>query len=232
MRNELSEPMEDYIITIYRLEEVFGIARTSAIAREMGVKPATVTKIVGWLVREGLATTEKYRGTKLTPKGRELAEKILRKHRILEAFLHRLGFDPYKSHILAHRLEHIPDEVVNAIYEFIGKPETCPHGNPITDAEVPTAPRLCDLVPGTKARIMRILGELRHVMSVLNEHGCWRGDEVRLIDKWKRGARLVCGGREIAINLDVCKSLVVEVLGRDDTAGAGASGNESKGSDY
>ncbi len=229
MRDELSEPMEDYIITIYRLEEVFGIARTSAIAREMGVKPATVTKIVGWLVREGLATTEKYRGTRLTPKGREVAERILKKHRILEAFLHRLGFDSYKSHILAHRLEHIPDEVVNAIYEFLGRPETCPHGNPIADVEVPSEPRLCDLQPGVRARIVRILGELRHVMSVLNEYGCWRGDEVELVDKWKHGARLVYGGREIAINLDVCKSLVVEVLGKDDAAGAGTAGDEGAG---
>lgn len=232
MRSKLSEPIEDYITTIYRLEEVFGIARTSAIAREMGVKPATVTKIVRWLVREGLATTEKYRGTKLTPMGREIAERILNKHRILEAFLHCLGFDPYKSHILAHRLEHIPDEVVNAIYEFIGRPKTCPHGNPTADVEAPSEPRLCYLPPGTRARIVRILGELRHVMSLLNEYGCWRGDEVLLIDKWKRGARLSCGGREITINLDVCKSLVVEVLDRDDVARSGAAGDEGTGSDH
>ena len=230
MRESLSEPMEDYIITIYRLEEVFGVARTSAIAREMGVKPATVTKIVGWLVKEGLATSEKYRGTRLTPKGREVAERILRKHRILEAFMHRLGFDPYKSHVLAHRLEHVPDEVVNAIYDFIGRPETCPHGNPITEVRAPNEPRLCDLAPGTRARIVRILGELRHVMSLLNEYSCWRGDEVFLLDKWKHGARISCGGKEIAINLDVCKSLVVEVLSEDDAAGAGTAGSEGEGS--
>lgn len=229
MREELSEPMEDYIITIYRLEEVFGIARTSAIAREMGVKPATVTKIVGWLVREGLATTEKYKGTRLTPRGREIAERILRRHRILEAFLHRLGFDPYKSHILAHRLEHIPDEIVDAIYDFIGRPETCPHGNPIAAIKAPTEPRLCDLRTGTRAKIVRILGELRHVMSVLNEHGCWRGDEVIVVDKWKHGARIICRSDEIAINLDVCKSLVVEVLEGDDAAGAGAAREEGAG---
>lgn len=225
MGKELSEPMEDYIITIYRLEEVFGVARTSAIAKELGVKPATVTKIIGWLVKEGLAITEKYRGTKLTPKGREVAERILKKHRILEAFLHRLGFDPYKSHILAHKLEHIPDEVVNAIYEFIGKPETCPHGGPIADVRVPNKPRLCDLSPGAKARIVRILGELRHVMSLLNEYGCWRGDKVRLIEKWKHGARILCKGREITINLDACKSLVVEVVGKDDATSAGTTGD-------
>ncbi len=232
MRDELSEPMEDYIITIYRLEEVFGVARTSAIAKEMGVKPATVTKIVGWLVKEGLATTEKYRGTKLTPKGREIAERLLNKHRILEAFLHHLGFDPYKSHILAHRLEHVPDEVVSAIYEFIGRPKTCPHGNPIVDTDVPSEPRLCDLPPGARGKIVRILGELRSVMSVLSEYGCWKGSELLLIDKWKQGARVLCVGREITINLDVCKSLVVEVLGRDDAASAGAAGSEGSGNSY
>lgn len=225
MRDKLSEPMEDYIVTIYRLEEVFGVAKTSAIAREMGVRPATVTKIVGWLVREGLASTEKYRGTKLTPRGRGIAEMVLRKHRILETFLHILGFDPYRSHNLAHRLEHIPDDVVKAIYEFIGEPETCPHGNPITDKGVPGGPRLCDQPPGTRARIVRILGELSTVMEALNELGCWRGDEVLLLDKWKRGSRLSCNERVITVNLDVCKSLVVEVPSRDDAAGTGTAGD-------
>jgi DtxR family Mn-dependent transcriptional regulator len=230
LKGKLSEPMEDYIITIYRLEEVFGVAKTSVIARELGVKPATVTKIVSWLVKEGIATTEKYKGTRLTAKGRSIAEKIVKKHRILEAFLHQLGFDPYKSHLLAHRLEHIPDEVVYAIYDYIGRPKMCPHGNPIADIDVPSEPRLCDLKVGTRARIVRILGELKSVMSMLNDVGCWRGDEVRIVDKWKQGARLLCGEKEITINLDVCRSLVVEVLGSNDDTRTGTPRDEGKGS--
>ncbi len=124
----------------------------------------------------------------------------------------------------------MPDEVVSAIYDFIGKPEICPHGNPIADTDAPNVPRLCELPLGTSARIVRVLGELRHVMALLSKYGCWIGDEIKIVDKWKRGALLLCNGTEIAINLDVCKSLVVEVRSKSDDAGASAAGDKGTSS--
>jgi len=128
--------IEDYLRAIYKLEETHGIARTSMIAQELGVKPATVTKMLEKLARLGLVTWEPYRGVKLTEIGREIAKRIVRRHRIAECFFyHMLGFDPVKSHIYAHLVEHLPDEVFDRLYELLGRPSRCPHGSPIPSIE-------------------------------------------------------------------------------------------------
>jgi len=41
----ISARIEDYLTTIYRLEEALGEAKTSDISRELGVSNATVSKI-------------------------------------------------------------------------------------------------------------------------------------------------------------------------------------------
>jgi len=160
--SETSRAVEDYLVAIYKLEEAFGVARTCMIARELGVKPATVTKMVSRFARMGLVEWVPYRGVRLTPKGREIAERIVRKHRIAEYFFNRvLGFDLVKSHIYAHMLEHLPDEVFERLYEFLGRPSTCPHGNPIPGSEIPKeiadSRPLARFEPGRMVRVVRIL---------------------------------------------------------------------------
>ena len=86
--SEVTSAVEDYLVTIYRLEEAFGMARTTIIAKELNVKPGTVSKIVSKLELKGLVERTKYRGVKLTKEGRRIAEKIVWKHRIIERFLY------------------------------------------------------------------------------------------------------------------------------------------------
>ncbi len=119
----LSESVEDYILTVYRLEVLYGMARTSQIARELRLKEGTVSKVLKKLQEEGFIILSRYRGIKLSDLGREVAEKILRKHAVIEVFLTDfLGFDKLKAHYLAHKMEHLPDEVVEALYLRLGKP--------------------------------------------------------------------------------------------------------------
>lgn len=119
----LSECVEDYVLTIYRLEVLYGSARTTQIARELKVREGTVSKVLKKLQVEGLVALSRYRGVRLTNAGRKIAERILRKHAVLETFLSNyLGFDLIKAHYLAHRMEHLPDEVVEAIYVKLGSP--------------------------------------------------------------------------------------------------------------
>ena len=165
IRDEM-RALEDYLITIYRLEEVYGIAKTTDIARELDVKPATVTKMLAKLAEKGYVEIAPYKGAKLTEKGREFAEKIVRKHRIAEHFFSKvLGFSLVKSHVYAHMLEHLPDEVFDRMYEVFGRPQRCPHGNPVprtsTATEVVEAKPLASLPRGTLAKIMRIVCESR-----------------------------------------------------------------------
>lgn len=119
----MSESVEDYILTVYRLEVLYGKAKTSQIARELRLKEGTVSKVLKKLREDGFIILSRYRGVKLSNMGREVAEKILRKHAVIEVFLTDfLGFDKLKAHYLAHKMEHLPDEVVEAIYLKLGKP--------------------------------------------------------------------------------------------------------------
>ncbi|MEM0025776.1 MAG: metal-dependent transcriptional regulator [Zestosphaera sp.] len=120
---DLSESVEDYILTVYRLEVLYGKAKTSQIARELGLKEGTVSKVLKKLRESEFVVLNRYRGVKLSELGRKVAEKILRKHAVIEVFLTDfLGFDKLKAHYLAHKMEHLPDEVVEAIYLKLGKP--------------------------------------------------------------------------------------------------------------
>ena len=146
VEGEKQRTVEDYLRAIYKLEELTGIAKTSMLARELGVAPATVVKMLTKLVRKGLVVWEPYKGYKLTPQGRRIAIRVVWRHRIAECFFNKLlGFDVIKSHEYAHVFEHLPDEVFERLYEILGKPATCPHGSPI--------PQLSTQSPCTNHRV-------------------------------------------------------------------------------
>jgi len=130
--------LHDYLLTIYRLEGVFVEARTVEISRMLRVTPATVSKTIRGLAEAGYVVWTPYEGVKLTEAGRRISEGAVRKHRIAEYFLvNRLGFSIVEAHRLAHMLEHMPDEFFEKLYDFLGRPNRCPHGNPIPGSETP-----------------------------------------------------------------------------------------------
>jgi Mn-dependent DtxR family transcriptional regulator len=89
----LNRSTEDYLKAICRLQEDGGRASTTSLARHLGLAGASVTDMLKRLSAEGLVHYEPYRGVELTPEGRRLALRTLRRHRLWEMFLVRyLGF--------------------------------------------------------------------------------------------------------------------------------------------
>jgi DtxR family Mn-dependent transcriptional regulator len=127
---------ENYLKCIYKLsvkesEEI----STSGIADEMNTKSATVTDMLKKLSDKELVKYERYYGVKLTEKGRKIALRIIRKHRLWEVFLVKaLDFKWDEVHVIAEQLEHIQsDELTSRLDKFLGFPKTDPHGDPIPD---------------------------------------------------------------------------------------------------
>ena len=175
-KRDISRSVEDYLVTVYKLVEGCGRARTTAIAKELGVKPATVTKVMSRLASKGLVRWVRYRGYELTEHGRALAERVIWRHRVVEAWLHSfLGYSGLEAHRLAHYMEHLPDELVVRIYERIGRPSLCPHGNPIPGAPLDgiatKASPLKDFKPGTVVKLVRIAGEVLGVLEFAERNG-------------------------------------------------------------
>ena len=129
----LSQAMEDYLKSIFRLQERDQRVTTQALAERLQVAPASVTSMVKRLAQRGLLTYERYRGVELTEAGRRVAQEMIRHHRLLELYLtHALGFDENQVHAEAERLEHfISEQLEDRIDRFLGRPTCDPHGSPI-----------------------------------------------------------------------------------------------------
>lgn len=190
----LEKAVEDYLVTIYKLVEACGKSRTTAIARELGVKPATVTKVLSRLAEQGLVKWTRYRGFELTERGRAVAERIVFKHRVAELWLHDfLGYDHLESHRLAHTMEHLPDDIVKRLYEKIGRPATCPHGNPIPGAQpamyADSSEPLASFRAGTAVRLTRIAGEVLGVLEFAEKNKIVIGLEMCILRHEAQGVK-------------------------------------------
>ncbi|MFB0502553.1 MAG: metal-dependent transcriptional regulator, partial [Candidatus Bathyarchaeia archaeon] len=109
----VSSVIEEYLEVIYRLQERSGVARTLELAEMLNVAPGTITNTVERLEKESLIVHEPYKGVRLTEKGRGIALRMVRKHRLSERLLTDiLDVEWDKVHDAACQLEHgISDEI-------------------------------------------------------------------------------------------------------------------------
>jgi DtxR family Mn-dependent transcriptional regulator len=184
---ELTGPVEDYLKAIYELERTGEPAETNAIARLLGIAPASVSGMVRRLAEQGLITHERYHGARLTTGGRRAALRTLRRHRVIEAYLtSALGYSWDRVHDEAERLEHAAsDELIDRMAEAIGEPATDPHGAPIPTREGTLEERslmpLSALSAGDTARVEAVSDRNGERLRYLAELGIVPGAEVRIV---------------------------------------------------
>jgi len=131
------EIVEQYLRIIYNLTEEGGAAKTSDIAELVEVAPASVTEMLHKLAASGYVKHESYKGAILTAKGRRVARKVARKHRLLERFLNDVvGLKGRSRHEQACKMEHaLSDEAEHSLCKMMNHPVECPHGRPIPKCE-------------------------------------------------------------------------------------------------
>ena len=178
---------EDYLKTIYYLAEEQVPVSTSRIAEACGTRPASVTKMVQRLDRQGLVHYRKHRGVSLTDAGLKVALSTLRRHRLSELFLaEALGLSWDEVHEHAEVLEHaINDRLEERMDAVLGYPEFDPHGDPIpardgTIAEINARP-MASLPVGCEARVARIVDDSNgELLCYLERLGLVPGIEVEI----------------------------------------------------
>jgi DtxR family Mn-dependent transcriptional regulator len=171
--------VDEYLETIYFLAFPIGEYRpatasnaiASRVAEMLGVSRASAGEMLKRLEVEGLVERGEQKEAILTPTGIERAERVVRKHRLIERFLTDfMGYTAAESHIHADELgDTFSEDMVERINERLGYPDRCPHGWPIaTDveqAENAELVSLADLAPGSTAEIVRLAehdGDLLH----------------------------------------------------------------------
>jgi DtxR family Mn-dependent transcriptional regulator len=172
--------VDEYLETIYFLAFPIGEYRpqetetptlASRVAEMLGVSRASAGEMLKRLEAEGLVERGEHKEAILTETGRERAERVVRKHRIIERLLTDfMGYTAAESHVHADELgDTFSDDMIARIDERLGHPERCPHGWPVDtvaeQAENDELEPLSALEPGADATIVRLAehdGDLLH----------------------------------------------------------------------
>lgn len=134
-KKSVTASKEDYLKAIWSLSERRAEQKSEASTRDLAevlrVSPPAVSRMLKQMEQQSLVAHTPYYGVRLTEKGRAVALKIVRRHRLIELFLTEvLDYKPHEVHDEAERLEHhISDEFEQKIDVLLNFPAACPHGS-------------------------------------------------------------------------------------------------------
>ena len=187
-----SSSVGNYLKAIWESAEE-GAASTKDVAERLSVSPASVTNMFARLKEMGLVEYERYRGASLTEEGLSEALRLVRRHRLIEAFLlDHLGYSWEEVHEEAEKLEHaVSDRFTERLAELLGHPDHDPHGDPIPavdgSLEADGSFPLPAAAVGQRVLIARVGQETAPLLTYLGERGLVPGRlltvrEVRTLD--------------------------------------------------
>jgi DtxR family transcriptional regulator, Mn-dependent transcriptional regulator len=190
----------EYLVNIFIIQRDYGYANNARLADWMKVSRSAVSQAVGRLKALSLVKQDAYGGIRLSSDGKGIAENVLRRHYLIEHLLVRVLEYPWdKADEEASRIqETISDEFTEYLFEHLGMPATCPHGNPFPGSDVEEsligARKLTDATVGDSVRIMRITEEGENVSGMLTlcyQHRISPGSVFCILDVNDEGLELV-----------------------------------------
>lgn len=214
------QAVEDYLKTIYELEQEESPVSTSRIALARSVKPGSATSMIQRLDKLNLVDYEKHYGVTLTDAGREIALEVIRHHRLVELYLiEALGFGWDEVHEQADILEHvISEKLEERIAAALGYPDFDPHGDPIPTKEGEivnvNARPLTTLTTSEQAVVTRILDDSNSdLLRYLGDLGLMPGANITVIEiaPFDGPLTLEINGIRRIVGHKVARSVLVEV---------------------
>ena len=202
---------EEYLQTIFWLQEA-GLPMTAAnVARAMQLSAPTVHEMLLRLEKDGYVTRDSDRAIRFTDQGLEHAEAIVSRHRLIERFLTDvLGIPWDEVHEEAERLEHAMSPVLEErMRAAIGDAKTCPHGHPIEAGKRIEGVPLADVAEGAKVRILRFENEAEDLLHYLKESGLEPGLEGTLARSTEEEVTLTANGRDSTVTRSVAETVSV-----------------------
>jgi DtxR family Mn-dependent transcriptional regulator len=192
----ITQAMEDYLKSVYRLQTADGSVSTQRLAEDLRISGPSVTNMVKRLHDLCLVEYAPYHGVRLTPSGQKIALEVIRHHRLLELYLAQtLGYQWDEVHAEAERLEHhVSDELEERMDSALGHPTRDPHGDPIPsrDGEIaavsPTL--LLDLPLHRTAVVARVSDRDAELLRYLGELGVRPGSTIVVVVRSTSGGPL------------------------------------------
>jgi DtxR family Mn-dependent transcriptional regulator len=217
--------VDEYLETIYFLAFPIGEYRpatgstaiASRVAEMLGVSRASAGEMLKRLEAEGLVERGEQKEAILTDAGIERAQRVVRKHRLIERFLTDfMGYTAAESHVHADELgDTFSEDMVERIDERLGRPERCPHGWPVDpsveQAENRDLVALAEVGPGGKAEIVRLAEHDGDLLHWFYEEGLIPGTQVEIRESHPAAGELkvTVNGGERAIAEKAAQGLYV-----------------------
>jgi DtxR family transcriptional regulator, Mn-dependent transcriptional regulator len=202
---------EEYLQVIFWLQEA-GLPMTGAnVARAMQVSAPTVHEMLGRLEADGYVTRAEDKSLAFTDTGREHAEGIVRRHRLIERFLTDVFDIPWDQvHEEAERLEHWMSPVVEErMLKAIGDADTCPHGHPIFTGHREQGVPLADVEVGASVHVLRFENEAEDLLHYLMDAGLRPGLEGTVASSDDEAVEIDAGGRTLTLTRSVAETVSV-----------------------
>ena len=219
----LSMAAENYLLSIYQLEELGRRPTPSQLAEQLkrlpegeglGTSLPSVTGMLRRLTREGLIEMGKNKEIDLTKLGREAAESMVRRHRLAERLVvDLLEVDLCNAHEEAHRLEHAMSPLLEEkIRRKLGNPKRSPFGDPIPGSGPPASNDsvpLSEAVQGRAYTIDRIPEDDQALLEYLGPYGFTPGRTVKITEAapYRGVIKLECNGEEVVVGYGVAERI-------------------------
>ncbi len=202
---------EEYLQTIFWLQEA-GLPMTGAnVARAMQLAAPTVHEMIGRLERDGYVTRAADKSLRFTEDGREHAEGVVRRHRLIERFLTDVLQIPWDEvHEEAERLEHAMSPVLEErMLAAIGNAKTCPHGHPISSADRIEGVPLADVEIGAQVHVLRFENEAEDLLHYLKDAGMEPGLRGELVEAGEDQVTVRLGASDVTVTRSVAETVSV-----------------------
>ena len=202
---------QEYLESLYWLFEA-GLPMTGAnLARAMQLSAPTVHEMLGRLERDGYIVRDAGRTIDFTTAGREHAEAIVSRHRMIERFLTDVVGVPWDDvHEEAEQLEHAMTPRFEAyVRATVGDAKTCPHGHPIRVGKRIDGVPLADCVPGAKVTILRLENEAEDLLHYLKDAGIEPGLEGEIATNDGENVTVKTDGQTATVTASVAETVSV-----------------------
>jgi DtxR family Mn-dependent transcriptional regulator len=202
---------EEYLETLFWLFEA-GLPLTGAnMARAMRLSAPTVHEMLGRLEKDGYIQRGANRSVEFTPQGREHAELVVGRHRMIERFLTDVVGVPWDEvHEEAEKLEHAMTPRFEAyVRSSVGDATTCPHGHPIRVGERIDGVPLADCEPGANVTIIRLENEAEDILHYLMDAGIEPGLKGEIATNDGELVTVASDGKDSTITASVAETVSV-----------------------
>jgi DtxR family Mn-dependent transcriptional regulator len=223
--------VDEYLETIYFLAFPIGEYRpvtagsptlAARVAEMLGVSRPSAGEMLKRLEKEGLIERGEHKEALLTKKGRARAERVVRKHRIIERLLTDfMGYTAAEAHVHADELgDTFTDDMVDRISEKLGNPDRCPHGWPVDpefeQQENKELVALAELREGARATIVRLAEHDGELLHWFYDEGLVPGQKIELREAQPEAGqfRLRLDGREQDVGEMAAAGLFVKPASR------------------